>query len=291
MAAGEILVRRIEQPGTGTPERLQSAESHGLRFEMQLRPGLTLLEAVRRSFAAAGFTSGVARVDGIALSPFAYVMPALSKTPDHAAYYSETFRPAGITRVEAGTLTFGLRDGAPFFHCHALWSEADGKRSGGHILPDETVVAEAVALPAVGLDGAAFVAEADAETNFKLFGPVPAPLLGATREGRFHGLRVKPNIDLAGALERFCAERGIRRATIHGGVGSTIGARFADGRVVENFATEVAITSGHIVDDGLGPVAEIDVALVDYTGATASGRLARGDNPVLMTFELVLEVG
>ena len=38
------------------------------------------------------------------------------------------------------------------------------------------------------------------------------------------------------------------------------------------------------------PSAEIDVALVDYTGALASGRLMRGDNPVLMTFELVLEV-
>jgi predicted DNA-binding protein with PD1-like motif len=291
MAAGEDLVRRIEQPGTGTAERVQWAESHGLRFEMQLQPGLTLLEAVRRSFAAAGFTSGVARVDGVALSPFAYVMPALSRTPEHAAFYSETFRPSGIARVEAGTLTFGLRDDAPFFHCHALWIEADGKRSGGHILPDETVLAEAITLPAVGLDGAAFVAEPDGETNFKLFGPVMAPLLGATREGRFFGLRVKPNIDLAGALEQFCAERGIRRATIHGGVGSTIGARFTDGRTVENFATEVAITSGLVVDVGQGPVAEIDVALVDYTGATASGRLKRGDNPVLMTFELLLEVG
>jgi hypothetical protein len=35
-------------------------------------------------------------------------------------------------------------------------------------------------------------------------------------------------------------------------------------------------------------VATIDGALVDYTGATAEGMLTRGDNPVLMTFELVL---
>ena len=34
---------------------------------------------------------------------------------------------------------------------------------------------------------------------------------------------------------------------------------------------------------------DIDVALIDYSGALASGRLIRGDNPVLMTFELVLE--
>ena len=36
--------------------------------------------------------------------------------------------------------------------------------------------------------------------------------------------------------------------------------------------------------------AELDVALVDYTGGLAEGRLIRGDNPVLMTMELVLEV-
>ena len=36
--------------------------------------------------------------------------------------------------------------------------------------------------------------------------------------------------------------------------------------------------------------AELDVALVDYLGGLAEGRLMRGDNPVLMTMELVLEV-
>jgi len=35
--------------------------------------------------------------------------------------------------------------------------------------------------------------------------------------------------------------------------------------------------------------ASLDIALVDYTGGVAEGRLIRGDNPVLMTMELVLE--
>lgn len=284
-------MRRIEQPGPETPGRIQWAECHGLRFPLTLEAGLPLLEAVRRSFAAAGFVSGTVKLDGLAVSPFAYVMPALSQTAEHAAFYSETFRPAGVARIDVGAMTFGLRDGAPFFHAHALWVEGDGRRGGGHILPDETMVAEAITLQAVGLDGAAFLAEPDSETNFKLFGPKPAELLGATREGRFFALRVKPNIDLFGALEAFCAERGIVRATIHGGVGSTIGARFEDGGVVENFATEVAIMGGQIVDDGAGPEAQVEFALVDYTGAMAKGRYRRGDNPVLMTFELVLEVG
>lgn len=279
-------MRRIEQPGLGPAERVQWVECHGRRFEMPLAAGLPLLEAVRRGFAAAGFTSGVLRVDGMALGPFAYVMPALAKNREHAAFYSETFRPSGITRIETGAMTFGQRDGAPFFHCHGLWAEAGGKLGGGHVLPDETMLAEPVTLEAVGLDGAGFVAEPDAETNFKLFGPVALPFLGTCFEGRFFALRVRPNVDLAEALERFCAERGIRRATIHGGVGSTIGARFADGGVVKNFATEVAIRGGGI---RAGSAAEIDVALVDFTGALAEGKLTPGDNPVLMTFELVLE--
>ena len=36
--------------------------------------------------------------------------------------------------------------------------------------------------------------------------------------------------------------------------------------------------------------AQLDIALVDYLGGIAEGRLMRGDNPVLMTMELVLEV-
>ena len=47
-----------------------------------------------------------------------------------------------MTRLKIGAMTFGQRDGAPFFHCHALWTEADGRAGGGHILPEETLVAE-----------------------------------------------------------------------------------------------------------------------------------------------------
>ena len=66
---------------------------------------------------------------------------------------------------------------------------------------------------------------------------------------------------------------------------------FADGRAVEPFATEMAVRSGAIVLGSAGrPEAALEVALVDYTGGLAVGRLSRGDNPVLMTMELVLEV-
>jgi predicted DNA-binding protein with PD1-like motif len=283
-------MRRIAQPGPPPPERIQWVEARGRAFSFTAEAGLPLLEAMRRGFAAADFASGIASFQNAALEPFAYVMPALSNTGENAAFYSETFRPAGPARIEAAAMTFGIRDGGPFFHCHALWTEADGRRSGGHILPEETAIAEPFAIRAFGLDGAGFLAEPDPETNFKLFGPVAAPTGGAQAEARCFALRLRPNQDLAAALEDFCRERRIARARLHGGVGSIIGAHFAEGRMVQPFATEMLLCSGEIGSgDGGAPEAALDVALVDYTGGLARGRLKRGDNPVLMTMEIVLE--
>jgi predicted DNA-binding protein with PD1-like motif len=284
-------MRRIVQPGPPASERIQWVEARGRAFSFTLEAGLPLLEAVRRGFAAAGFAGGVLNAKGGTLGPFAYVMPALSKTGENAAFYSDTFRPDGITRLKLVAMTFGERDGAPFFHCHGLWTEADGRPGGGHILPEETVVAEPFEVDAFGLDGAMFKAEPDPETNFKLFGPVASAAMGVETTSHAFALRLRPNQDFADALEAFCKERGISRAKLHGGVGSTIGARFADGRIVEAFATEIAVTSG-VITAGAGSAfeAELDIALVDYLGGVAEGRLMRGDNPVLMTMELVLEV-
>src|ERR1700719_5056468 len=237
-------MRSIVQPGPPATERIQWAEARGRAFSFTLEAGLPLLEAARRGFAEGGFAGGTLNMRGGALGPFAYVMPALSKTGENAAFYSETFRPAGVTRLKMGAMTLGQRDGAPFFHCHALWTEADGRAGGGHILPEETMVAEPFAVEAFGLDGAAFAAEPDRETNFTLFGPVPSAARGAETTNRAFALRLRPNQDFAGALEAFCSERGIARAKLHGGVGSIIGARFDDGRILEPFATEMAVRSG-----------------------------------------------
>lgn len=108
-------------------------------------------------------------------------------------------------------MTLGTRDGAPFFHRHGLWTEADGKASGGHMLPDETIVAEPFEVEAFGLDGAMFTAEPDPETNFRLFGPVAAASTGARTTSRAFALRLRPNQDFAGCLEDFAA-REVSRA-------------------------------------------------------------------------------
>src|ERR1700741_2647273 len=120
-------MRRIEQPGPPVAERIQCVAARGRAVSFTMQAGIPLLEAARRGFAQAGFAGGVLNMQGGALGPFAYVMPALSKTPQHAAFYSDTFRPAGITRLKAGAMTLGERDGAPFFHCPRWWTGAGGR--------------------------------------------------------------------------------------------------------------------------------------------------------------------
>src|SRR5882757_10143641 len=124
-------MREIVQPGPPVAERIQWVEARGRAFSFTLQAGLPLLEAARRGFAAQGFAGGTLNIKGGALGPFGYVMPALSKTGENAAFYSDTFRPQGITRLKFAAMTLGQRDGAPFFHCHGLWTEADGHLHGG----------------------------------------------------------------------------------------------------------------------------------------------------------------
>src|ERR1700682_2114067 len=97
----------IVRPGPAAPERVQWVEARGRAFSFTLQAGLPLLEAARRGFAVEGFASGTLNIKGGALGPLAYVMPALSKTGEHAAFYSDTLRPAGMTRLKIGAMTLG----------------------------------------------------------------------------------------------------------------------------------------------------------------------------------------
>lgn len=295
-ASAAVLPRSIRQPGPPAAERIVAVESRGTAFAIRLSAGENLLAGVNREFAAHGFIGGVVELADLTLRPMAYVMPALSTTPEHAAFYSAVFRPVGGTWVKRGAMTVGRRDGAPFFHAHACWVENESIERGGHILPDETIVGEPVELNAFGFSGGCFEATIDQETNFKLFEPRPddkdaaASMPSSSAHPRAFAVRVRPNQDLASALEGFCAAQGVARGRIWGGVGSTIGARFEHGPSVENFATEVYIAGGTIAPGPDGaPHARLPVGLVDFTGAVAEGVLRRGDNPVLMTFELVIE--
>lgn len=279
-------MRSIRQPGPPPAARAVAVPAllHPVAFT--LPAGALLLDALRDALAAQSFRSATLAIAGGGFGPFGYVMPALSPDAARAAWYSETFRPADTTRLERGAVTFGSRDGAPFFHTHAVWTEADGARRSGHILPEEAIIAQPIHVTGVALSGAEFTVTDDPETGFRLFAPIPAPQLD--RPGGHPGLalRLRPNQDITLALETLAQEAGFPRAVLRGGVGSIIGARYAEAPPVEPFATEMFIRDGRI-----GADSQLDITLVDYTGGLSEGRLVRGDNPVLMTFEAVLDPG
>ena len=285
------MTRYVKQPGAPRELRIVAIPATCRRQALALPAGKLLLDAVREALSEQDCRSAVLALKGGGFGPFGYVMPSLPVDDEHAAFYSAPFRPSGLTRLNAASLTFGERDGGAFFHCHGLWIEQDGVMRGGHVLPEEAIIAEPIEASAYLLSGARFEATLDGETNFKLFEPA-SDGRGADASGKpAYAVRLLPNQDLCHALEKFCLLHGITRAAIHGGVGSIIEARFADGTVAPRFATEMFITSGLIEVDAAGAaLSVIDVSLVDYTGETFSGRLIRGDNPVLMTVEIVLEV-
>jgi predicted DNA-binding protein with PD1-like motif len=286
-----LIMRSIAHPGIPDSQRLFASPVRTRTLDGFLSSGQTLLRAVTEVAEANGAKSGAFRLNGGAFASFSYVMPALSKSPDHAVYFSDTFYVDGRVMLETASVTYGQRDGRPWLHCHAVWVEPSGRRQGGHLLPDQVVVAEPIQISGVAIDGAAFTVCPDAETNFSLFLPIANAEAQPTETEapRAYALRVAPNEDLSTVLETFCQTHQIQHATILGGVGSTVGAIFQDGRVVEPFVTELLIRSGQIIRDDQGqPRAEIDISIVDYKGGLTEGRLAKGGNPILVTAELVL---
>jgi predicted DNA-binding protein with PD1-like motif len=277
-------MRSIRQPGPPPAARAAAVPARLHAVAVTLPPGALLRDTLRDALGAEGFVSAALAIEGGGFGPFGYVMPALSPDATRAAWYSDAYHPPGLTRLDRGAVTFGRRDGAPFFHAHAAWTDAEGTAGAGHILPEAAVIAAPIRVTGVALSGACFTAVDDPETGFRLFEPVPAPPVERAGGRPGLALRLRPNQDITLALEALAEEAGFGRAVLRGGVGSTIGARYEDRAAVEPFATEMFVTAGRIGGDG-----RLAVGMVDYTGGISAGRLLRGDNPVLMTFEAVLD--
>jgi len=273
-------MRTLQQPGPADPQRIESFGATAQSLTFPLAVGVTLLGAATGPLVAAGWRGGTLSFAGTAFSPFRYVMPGPPDDASHVAYFSAPRAPAGITRIEQANATFGWQDGKPLLHCHAVWTEADGARRGGHILPAEAIVVEPGVLQAWGFTAIAMQTSDDLETNFRLLQPSgvsqsPAPAVVA---------RVRPNEDIVTAVETIARIHDMPDATIRGSLGSLIGARFENGTIVPDDATEVLISAGRVIKG----TAEIDLLAVDGHGHVHQGRLERGANPVCITFDLVL---
>ncbi len=276
-------MRRLRQPGPAPTERIESIAGHGRVLEFTLEPGLSLNDALTRPLIAAGASSGTLVFADAVLAPFSYMLPGPSTDATHAAFFSVPHSP-GEVRVQIANATVGRRDGAPFVHCHAAWVEPGGVRRGGHILPCETIVSTGAPVRAWALADIVITAEPDPETNFPLFRPIST---GATSSGTpMVAARIRPNEEIGAALKVLCRRHGFANAVVQGGVGSLVGARFADGRTVADYATEVLVRRGSTSADG---DAMLEMLVVDMQGTVHEGVLQPGENPVCITFELVIE--
>jgi len=273
-------MRSLSQPGPVHTQRIDSVAGVVASLTFPSRSGVSLSRAATENLVKAGWRGGTLSFTGGAFDPFRYVMPGPPDNETHVAYFSAPCQPAGVVRIEQANATFGWHDGKPRLHCHAAWIEPGGVRRGGHILTDETIMAEPVIIHAWGSADFEISALLDPETNFTLFQP-----RGSSRPDTDAVIaRVRPNEDIIAAIETIAYRHGMREATIRGSLGSLIGARFVDGTTVPDNATEVLVRNGHVRNSR----AALDLLVIDGQGHVHEGWLERGENPVCITFDLLL---
>jgi hypothetical protein len=147
-------------------------------------------------------------------------------------------------------------------------------------LTAESIVLESAIVQAWGFFDVAIATSLDTETNFTLFQPDGS----CTGDTRAVACRVRPNEDIVAAVEAIARAHHMPEATIRGSLGSLIGAHFSNGTTVPDNATEVLVRSGQVRDG----IAALDLLVVDGRGDVHEGWLQRGENPVCITFDLVM---
>ncbi|KQT88361.1 DUF296 domain-containing protein [Aurantimonas sp. Leaf443] len=282
-------MRSNRQPGPASLPRILAIPCRADRLTLTLPAADTILASVARGLSEHGADSAIVRLRGGTLGRLAYLGPSLSTDGLHAAWYSGPHRPDGPAEIEDLVMVVGLRDGEPFLHGHGVWREASGRRSAGHILPEEARLAGPVEAEALLVSGAVMDQAEDPETRFRLFAPRPREERSAASRGRRAVLcRLKPNGLLHRAIEATAREHGIRHATLHG-IGSLIGCTFASGEVMTAPASELLIREGTLTTDASGQSrASVDLAIVDVEGRVFQGEIAHDVDPVCITFELLI---
>ncbi len=279
------MARRILQPGPVHPDRIESFTAPLVAGEITLEANEVLMEGVSSRLEEVGLRSAALDLAGAALQPMQFVMPTYSQDAEHVAFYSDTHHREGVVRVTDGTATYGTKDGEPFLHGHLLWQEGE-MSCGGHVLPGLTKVAEPCTIRYAGAREIGMDARFDQETNFTLFGPN----VDGDPNGDFVVARIRCNEDLVGAIEQVCRRHQISRARVLSLIGSTVGARFENGPVIDAVPTEILGLNGDIQCPQQGSAnIDLTIALIDADGDIHRGRPLPGENPVLICAELFLQ--
>ncbi len=284
MATRAALPKYIQQPGP-VGAAYSSVPTGATNLEFDLPAGESLHLSLAHEIKARGLTGGYFRIKDAAMAQIHYVIPALANDDKHVAWYSEIHKPAMPGRIIDAGIICGFYKGAPYYHCHGRISDASGKSAMGHLLPEACIPAHSTRVIGHGFTDARFTRNFDPQTGFELFTPDAGTIDPGEAQAQL--IRITPNTEIETALIECCHNAGWTRASAHG-IGSLIGAHFADGRVFDSFATEFLLTKGTIDLTGKAPDVALDIVLVGLDGGFESGRLKRQENPVLITAEIVL---
>ncbi|MEE9429164.1 MAG: hypothetical protein V3V25_13560 [Paracoccaceae bacterium] len=283
----EILASRpdfIQQPGpVGAP--FTAAVTRLVELDIELPAGVSLHDSLAQVIKTRDLAGAYFRIAKAGMSRLEYVIPALSLDDQHVAWYSKTYRPEMPGRIEDAGINCGSLADKAFYHCHGSWRDANGETAMGHLLPEASVLSAPVRVTGFGFKDARFNRVSDPQTGFDLF--VPEQIKTAPSNAHAILLRITPNIEISQPLIKACQNAGWARASVHG-IGSLIGAKFADGRIMNSFATEVLVTKGTVDLAGDAPDVTMDISLVGLDGKFMHGQLAPTENPVLITFESIL---
>ena len=273
----------IQQPG---PDGPASSIAHTRTVEMDfiVPAGVSLADSLAAKIQAQGLTGAYLHIINADMQKLHYVIPGLSPDDDHVAWYSRTYIPDMPGKIIDAGITCGRYDDAPFYHCHGHLSDAHGSEFVGHLLPETCIPRHPVQVRGFGFLDAGFARVQDTQTGFELFVPEQ---INAVPKGGDILLRITPNTEISAPLIECCQGAGWDRAQVHG-IGSTIGAHFANGDVLDSFATELLITSGTVDLTQAAPVCDLDIILVGLGGSFKQGRLKAENNPVLITAEILL---
>lgn len=272
-------MRRCTQPGPARAAAWDSAPCTATPVQVALPRGAGLLDALGDWMRAEGCDGAMLTLRDVPVTALRYVLPAPSHDPAFAATYSADHVLHGPGFIRSGQMTLGWRDGASFAHFHGLFEDAGGRVACGHLRVESCVLGKGATLTGHVLHGATFEARPCGETNFTLLTPVARRGVAANAAV----VKLSPNRDLHAGLAKSALAHGLPNARIHG-LGSLVGAVFADGRVLEGMETEFFIDSAQLQDG----VADLSVTIVDAGGRCLSGRLAPHATAVLMTVEVLL---
>ena len=111
--------------------------------------------------------------------------------------------------------------------------------------------------------------------------------------GRLAVIRLRPNEDLVTGIETACREHALRHAVVRSAVGSLVDASLdAGGKVVTvtGPGIEILTLGGELRTSADGTLSgDLRGTLSDSDARVYGGRFRRGENPICITLELVLQ--